>query len=71
MILAAVGILAGVAAAFGLVRFIAAFLFGVTTWDPLAFLGVPLLLGAVSFLAVWLPARHASRVDPVIALRAE
>jgi putative ABC transport system permease protein len=71
MRLAVVGILVGVAAAFGLARFIASFLFGVTTWDPLAFIGVPLLLGAVSFLAVWLPARHASRVDPVIALRAE
>jgi putative ABC transport system permease protein len=71
MRLALVGIVVGVAAAFGLARLIAGFLFGVTTWDPLAFAGVPLLLGAVSFLAVWLPARHASRVDPVIALRAE
>jgi predicted permease len=71
MLLAGVGIALGVAAAFGLVHFIAGFLFGVKTWDPLAFAGVPLLLGAVSFLAVWLPARHASRVDPIIALRAE
>jgi len=71
MRLAAVGLLLGVAASFGLAKLLAGFLFGVTAWDPLAFLGVPLLLGAVSFLAVWLPARHASRVDPVIALRAE
>jgi len=71
MVLAVVGILVGVVAAFGLARLIASFLFGVTAWDPLAFIGVPLLLGVVSFLAVWLPARHASRIDPIIALRAE
>jgi predicted permease len=71
MRLALVGVLIGVAAAFGLVRFIASFLFGVGTWDPLAFVGMPVLLIAVAFLAIWLPARHASRVDPVIALRAE
>jgi ABC-type antimicrobial peptide transport system permease subunit len=71
MRLALVGVVIGVAAALGLVRFIASLLFGVTTWDPLAFLAMPALLIAVAFLAVWLPARHASRVDPVIALRAE
>jgi ABC-type antimicrobial peptide transport system permease subunit len=71
MRLALAGIVAGIAASFALVRFLAAFLYGVQARDPLAFIGVPLLLAAVSFLAVWLPARHASRVDPVIALRAE
>jgi predicted permease len=71
MRLALVGVVIGVAAALGLVRFIASLLFGVGTWDPLAFLAMPALLIAVAFLAVWLPARHASRVDPVIALRAE
>ena len=69
--LALVGVLVGVAAAFGLARFIATFLFGVGTRDPLVFLGVPLLLAAVAFFAVWLPARRASRVDPIIALRYE
>jgi predicted permease len=71
MVLALVGIAVGLAAALGLARFMASFLFGVEVWDPLAFIGVPLLLGAVAFVAVWLPARHASRVDPIIALRAE
>src|SRR6185436_15145145 len=71
MRLALVGILAGVAAALALARFMAAFLFGVDAWDPLAFIGVPVLLSVVAFLAVGLPARHASRVDPIIALRSE
>jgi putative ABC transport system permease protein len=71
MRLAVVGVIVGLAAAFGLARLIATFLFGVTARDPLVFVGVPLLLTAVAFLAVWLPAVRGSRVDPVIALRAE
>ena len=71
MRLAIVGVVLGVAAAFGLARLIAAFLFGVTARDPLVFAGVPALLTAVALLAVWIPARRASRVDPIIALRYE
>jgi ABC-type antimicrobial peptide transport system permease subunit len=71
MRLALVGVVIGVAAAFGLARFISTFLFGVSTRDPLVFVGVPLLLSAVALLAVWLPARRASHVDPIIALRYE
>jgi ABC-type antimicrobial peptide transport system permease subunit len=71
MLLALVGIFVGLGAAFGLARFMASFLFGVHVWDPLAFVAVPVVLSAVALLAVWLPARHASRVDPIIALRAE
>jgi putative ABC transport system permease protein len=71
MVLALAGILVGLGAALGLARFMASFLFGVDVWDPLAFVGVPVLLAAVALVAVWLPARHASRVDPIIALRAE
>jgi ABC-type antimicrobial peptide transport system permease subunit len=71
MRLAAVGVVIGVAAASGLARFIATFLFGVGARDPLVFIGVPMLLSAVALLAVWLPARRASRVDPIIALRYE
>jgi ABC-type antimicrobial peptide transport system permease subunit len=71
MRLALAGILVGVAAAFGLARFLEAFLFGVENRDPLVFVGVPLLLGLVALLAAWLPARQASQVDPIIALRAE
>ncbi len=71
MRLALAGILVGVAAAFGLARFLEAFLFGVHNRDPLVFVCVPLLLGLVALLAAWLPARQASRIDPIIALRAE
>ncbi|MEO8078299.1 MAG: ABC transporter permease [Acidobacteriota bacterium] len=71
MWLAIVGVVIGLAAAFGLARLIASFLFGVTAKDPLVFVGVPLLLTAVALLAVWLPARRASKVDPLIALRYE
>jgi predicted permease len=68
---ALIGVVVGVAAAFGLARLIATFLFGVTTWDPVVFIAVPVLLTAVSLLAVWLPALRATRVDPVTALRQE
>ena len=69
--LAVVGIVLGMAGAFWLVRFLTAFLFGVTARDPVVFVGVPLVLTAIAFLSVWLPARRASRIDPIIALRAE
>jgi putative ABC transport system permease protein len=46
-------------------------LFGVSAHDPLVFVGVPLLLTVVAFVAVWLPSRLASRVNPVVALRSE
>jgi predicted permease len=71
MILTAVGLALGVGAALLLARFIATFLFGVTARDPLVFAGVPALLAVVAFFAVYIPARRASFVDPVIALRAE
>lgn len=65
------GVVIGIAAAFGLTRFIASFLFGVDAWDPLVFVSVPLVLSLVALLAVWLPARRASRVNPIDALRYE
>jgi predicted permease len=65
------GILLGVAAAFGLARVLDGFLFGVTAHDPVVFVTVPLLLTAVAFVAVWLPSRLASRMNPVLALRSE
>jgi ABC-type antimicrobial peptide transport system permease subunit len=71
MRLAVLGVIIGVAAAFGLARLMATFLFGVTARDPMVFTGVPLLLAAVAFFAVWFPAVRGSRVDPVIALRTE
>jgi putative ABC transport system permease protein len=69
--LALVGVVLGIAASFGLTRLIASFLFGVKTWDPTAFIAVPVVLSAVAFVAVWLPAMRASRVEPMRALRVE
>ena len=71
MRLALVGVVIGVGAAFGLTRLIATFLFGVKERDLAVFIVVPVVLIVVSLIAVWLPARRATRIDPVIALRAE
>lgn len=71
MRLAIAGVVIGLASAFGLARLVQTLLFGVSTRDPLVFVGVPLLLTAVAYLAVWLPARRASKVDPIVALRYE
>ena len=59
----------GVAAAFALSRYMSTLLFGVQPRDPLVFVGVPLLLAVIALLAVWIPARRASRIDPLGALR--
>jgi ABC-type antimicrobial peptide transport system permease subunit len=71
MSVALLGVGIGLAAAYGLSRVIASFLFGVTARDPIVFAGVPLLLTVVALVGVWLPARRAARVDPVVALRAD
>jgi putative ABC transport system permease protein len=71
MRLAIIGVVIGLAAAFGLARLIATLLYGVTARDPLVFVLVPAVLTAVALIGVWLPARRAVGVDPVIALRAE
>jgi len=68
--LAIVGVVIGLASAFGLARLMASLLFGVQTWDPTVFVVAPVVLALVALAAVWLPAGRASRVDPVIALRA-
>jgi len=61
----------GLLGALALTRVMGALLFGISATDPLTFAGVPLALGGVALLASWLPARRASRTDPVEALRAE
>ncbi len=71
MRLTIVGVVIGGAASYWLARLIASLLFGVTAHDALVFAGVPVLLVFVALLAVWIPARRASRVDPIIALRYE
>jgi putative ABC transport system permease protein len=69
--LALVGVVIGVGSAFGLTKLIASLLYGVQARDPLVFVGVPVLLSAVALLAVWRPARRATRVSPIDALRCE
>lgn len=71
MVLAGIGLVIGIGGAFWLTKFLTGFLFGVKTWDPAAFILTPIFLGAVALLAVWLPARRATRVDPISALRFE
>jgi putative ABC transport system permease protein len=71
MRLAVVGVVVGIAASFGLAKLISSLLFGVTAWDPAVFVTAPLVLTLVALIAAWIPARRASRVDPIDALRYE
>ena len=68
-ILSGVGIVVGLAGAFALTRVMRTLLFAVTPSDPVTYAGIALVLAAVALLASYLPARRATRVDPVIALR--
>jgi putative ABC transport system permease protein len=65
------GIALGIGVALMLTRVMSAFLFGVGPMDPITYVAVSGALAAVALLATYLPARRASRVDPVVALRAE
>jgi putative ABC transport system permease protein len=69
--LALTGIALGTAAALALTKLMASLLLGITPTDPLTFLAVSLLLSAVALLASYLPARRATKVDPMVALRYE
>ena len=65
------GILLGTAGAYTVTRLLRSLLYGVGERDPVTFVGVAVLLGAVALVASWLPARRAARVDPLAAMRAE
>lgn len=69
--LALVGVALGVAASLLVTRLMKTLLFGVSATDPLTFVAVALLLTTIAVLACWLPARRATKVDPMIALRCE
>ena len=71
MVLALTGIAIGALIAFALTRLLASLLFEVSAKDPLAFVSVAALLAAVAFVACYIPARRATRVDPLVALRSE
>jgi len=71
MKLVLIGVSVGLAAAFGLTRWLKALLFGVSANDPVTFAVVALLLSSVALLACWIPARRATRVDPLVILKYE
>jgi putative ABC transport system permease protein len=66
-----VGLVIGVPAALALASVLRGALYGVSTRDPITFLGIPILLASVALVASYVPARRATRVDPAEALRSE
>jgi putative ABC transport system permease protein len=71
MAIVAISLVIGVAGAFAATRLLNSLLFGVGASDPVTFAAIVLLVSAVGFIAAWVPARRATRVDPIVALRAE
>jgi putative ABC transport system permease protein len=71
MTIVAISLVAGVIGAFAATRLLNSLLFGIGASDPVTFIAIMLLVTVVAFVAAWLPARRATRVDPIVALRAE
>jgi ABC-type antimicrobial peptide transport system permease subunit len=66
-----IGILIGTAGALVSTRLISTLLFNVSPYDPVSYIGIIVLLSAIALLACWVPARRATKVNPIVALRAE
>jgi putative ABC transport system permease protein len=71
MILVLVGIVIGLSASLALTRFMISVLFGVSPTDPVTYIVIPLLFVSVALIACYIPARRATKVDPLVALRSE
>jgi putative ABC transport system permease protein len=71
MTLALIAVVTGLAVAFGVTRAMTSLLFQVSALDPVTFIGVAVLLSAIAMAACWVPARRATKVDPIVALRNE
>jgi putative ABC transport system permease protein len=69
--LVAISVIIGLVGAFSATRLLNSLLFGIGAWDPVTFTAIVLLISFVAFLAAWLPARRAAKVDPIVALRTE
>lgn len=71
MIFALIGVIIGAAGSLALTRSMSSLLYGVKAWDPVVLISAAVLLSAIALLATYIPARRASRVDPIVSLRYE
>jgi len=71
MITRAIGLAVGLPLAYGFARLMASLIYGVTASDPVTFVGIPLALVGAAALAIYVPARRAMKIDPIVALRYE